>query len=66
MASVVVEESTAGLVGRQNVEEWLGDISGGTEYVEDEAIESTAAPVTGCALLALVTNLLTIFRFVHR
>jgi hypothetical protein len=47
MASAVIQESTARTIDRRNVEEWITDISGLTQDVEDQRIESTPMPGTG-------------------
>lgn len=46
MASAVIQESTARTIDRRNVEEWITDISGLTQDVEDQRIESTPMPGT--------------------
>jgi hypothetical protein len=47
MASAVTQESTARTIDRRNVEEWITDISGLTQDVEDQRIESTPMPGIG-------------------
>jgi hypothetical protein len=47
MASAVIQESTARTIDRRNVEEWITDISGLTQDVKDQRIESTPMPGIG-------------------